>query len=456
MWGIEVDYRYSASILLLIPIIWYGIQSVKRDNIFIFLILTLAFCEGIFDITLLTASNNRLLRDFLILLFFTIRFHKTINFRFKFVLPVLLMILISFISMLLNKTSITQYLLFSRRVFFPIILFWSIYNSQFEIDKNNKFIKYIIYLYIIQIVFSVYKLFLIGLDENYIGSISIRGGSLTTIYTLMGSAVAFIYFLYFKQKKYLFLIFGFLFFGIVGGKRAIVIFLPILLYIIFYFYIKSNNKGLNINFLKVLFSVVFFSIIFSYIIVITNPSLNPENKVGGSFDIVYVTDYMNSYNNDDRKGLGRQSAPEFVLNLMGSKGFEKILLGFGPGDIISSSVNKKKGVNGDEELVMQKYDLWYGSRTGFLWTSMQIGILGLTCYILFFIAIFRQFKKAIHKEYKKPLFLALLAFIIIFFIDYFTYSATFTYSNVFTYILFVFMGIGLKEYDNIKRTNLTH
>lgn len=450
MWGIEVDYRYTVIILLIVPIFIYGALFLKSELLFWFIILTLAFCEGTFDLMGFSASLNRLGRDFLIILYFifNILIYKT-RFKWPFFKTIFILIGVCTISMYLNNTSVIQLLLFFRRLIISVLLFWLAFNSKFDIYRDKKFFTYLTMLFIVQIFFSVYKLFLIGINENYIGSISVRSGSLTTIYTLIGSAVVFALYLYKKKKRYLLLIFGFIFFGIVGSKRAIVIYVPLLLFFVFYIYTKISLNTFTTNFLKKLFGISFLSLIFIYIIVIANTSLNPENKIGGSFNLNFLKNYFNTYNNDDRMGIGRLRAPELVFQLLGKNGTRNLIWGLGPGDLISSSLTSQSGVGGDEALLLEKYTIWYGGRTGLLWTVMQIGLIGLFFYMLFFFKVFYRIYKLLNKSNNLILRISVVSFMIIFFFDFFTYSATFTLSNIFTYILFISMGLAINDRNNV-------
>lgn len=446
MWGIDVDYKYAGIIFILIPILIYGIVNLKQETTFWFIIITLAFCEGTFDLLGFTASINRLLRDLIIVTYFAFSLFLNRRFVLKYLVIIISFVLLCVISMLWNNSSLTELLLFWRRFLIYPLLFWLAFNSNLKVISKSKIYNYVVILFLIQVIFAFVKLILIGINENYIGSMSVRSGSLTTNYVLMGTAVSFILYLFRREKKYLFYIIGFLFFGIVGGKRAIIIYLPILILLIYYFYYKYVNSN-RAQFLKNTFlisTIAFFSV---YIIVITNPTLNPENQVGGSFNLNFVTEYIQTYNNDDRKGLGRQNAPELVFALLQNTGTENLILGLGPGDLISSSFNKKVGIVGDEQLMLDKYNIWYGGRTGFLWTIMQVGIAGLIIYILFFVVSFWKIVKLLKVSKNKELQLSVLALLIIFFLDFFTYSPTFTNSNILTYLLFISIGVGLRKFS---------
>lgn len=448
MWFFEVDYRYAAIVLILLPIILYGLIYLKNTLVFWFIILTLAFCEGTLDLIGYSSSLNRLTRDMIILFYFillAVSKNKYFILKYKFI--VLALILICVFSKMINETSMIQLLLFLRRILIPILLFWIAFNSRLNFFRNKKFFKYLVFLFTVQIVFAFYKLIIIGFNENYIGSISVRSGSLTTVYVMMGSAVAFLIFLYSKNKKHLLFVAGFVFFGIVGNKRALFFLIPILLLIVFYLYTKLSSKGFTLNFFKRFLLLIGSSFIIMVVISITNPTLNPENKVGGSFDLEFIMDYTDKYNNDDRNGLGRQNAPLLIYNLLAKNGPRSLFWGLGPGDVISSNLitGKNNNLGGDEVVIMEKYNIAYGARTGFLWITMQIGLFGIIIYILFFILISSKIYKELKITNKKLFYLSVFMFLIIFFFDFIFYSPTFTLSNIFTYILFISLGLALKE-----------
>lgn len=450
MYNIAIDSRYGYFMFLLVPIIIYNLKWIKSSNIYLFLIFTLAFIEGGLDLFGLSASVNRLMRDGLIILFFlnTILVKKG-AFSFKFGLIIMVFTIITILSQLINNIAIIQLLTFYRRIFINFLLFWAVYNSNFSIIKEKGFFAFLVFLYLFQIFVAIYKVAIMGVNENFIGSISVRSGSLTTSYSMIGSIISFALYLHSGKKKYLYMIIGFVFFAFSGAKRAVAMYIPLSFILLFFINAKLTGLIKRLKFIQIFIFVTIGSFILFYILVITNPSLNPEGKIGGSFDIEFVIDYSQQYNSSEwREGNGRSNAPEAVYNLLLRDGLSHLLFGYGPGDIISSSANVSAGIGGDEQLVFEKYGLGYGTRTGFLWMFIQIGILGIGFYLLFFANIFRIIYLKLKSENRNyEILLPTLGIILFFFLDFITYSAMFTLSNVFTYILFCSLAISIKEVE---------
>ncbi|GAB1350641.1 hypothetical protein MASR1M107_28560 [Ignavibacteriales bacterium] len=162
-----------------------------------------------------------------------------------------------------------------------------------------------------------------------------------------------------------------------------------------------------------------------------NPSLNPEHIVGGTVDFEFFTNEVERYLNPRSAVVtyyGRGEAPSAVIEkLYSSGGFFTLLFGFGPGDLIMSRFNTE--IRGDigkmEDIISQKYDIGYGARTGFLWTTLQIGLLGSLLYALFYVKLTRSSLLQIKKNPKNIFVHLALVFGIVFLIDYFSYSTVF-------------------------------
>ena len=99
-----------------------------------------------------------------------------------------------------------------------------------------------------------------------------------------------------KNKKYIILIFLFLLFGLIGGKRALIVYTPVLLFFILFIY----NKGFKLNFksslVKQFFGLLILGFVTFYFIARFNPNLNPEEEIGGSFDIEHIINISTAYN----------------------------------------------------------------------------------------------------------------------------------------------------------------
>lgn len=435
----------------------------RSINTFIInLIIIIAFTEGAISLIGPSESTLRTFREFLIIfLFFFGLVQKNYNgsemygnakkFWFLGIGYIILLLIVSIISMIVNEQSGIEFFLFFLRIMPPILFFWTLLKINFNIEKVISILKFMV---ILQIPAVIIKYFIIGISESGgIGMMSIHAGSLSTIFPLI--VISYIFSLYMsrKNKKYIILIFLFILFGLIGGKRALIVYIPLLLLFILIIYRKAFNLKSKTNFAKQFVGLFILGFIAFYFIARINPNLNPEQKIGGSFDFEYIVGISTAYNTATyEKGFSRFDAPKVLYNfLLDNGGINLLLFGVGPGDIIQSSLNNiYPGVENDRQLLMYKYGLGYGLRVGVLWTAIQIGILGSIIYIIFFYSLFNQINKILKTtkdKITKEYCMGFLGMSFIFVLDYFTYSATFIYSGSIYILFFTTLVIILKRYS---------
>ncbi|MDI6743473.1 MAG: hypothetical protein QMD11_12130, partial [Smithella sp.] len=168
---------------------------------------------------------------------------------------------------------------------------------------------------------------------------------------------------------------------------------------------------------------------------VLTPSMNPDDLIGGRFDPAFAIDYVDKYLNPGRpvagiEYFGRGEAPMAVYNLLRNNGLLSFLFGLGPGDIIISRFTISADIISSESLLTgMKYGIGYGSRTGVLFTTIQIGFLGALFYFLFVFKVFssffnRRFFSSDTPEKIQIIALGLVGFLGIFIFDFFAYSQT--------------------------------
>ena len=432
----------------------------KINTLLINLIIIIAFTEGAISLIGPSESSMRILREILIIFLFSFSLiQKTFNncklygsakkywyYGFGYIT---ILFLVAIISMIYNDKSGIEFFLFFLRVLPPFLFFWAIVKINFNVNRVLFTLKSMVLL---QIPAVIIKFFIIGVSESGgIGMMSIHAGSLSTIFPLFVISYIFSLYLSRKNKKYIILIFLFLLFGLIGGKRALILYTPAL----FFFILIIYNKGYKLknSFAKQIFGLFILGFVSFYFIARFNPSLNPEQKIGGSFDIEHIINVSTVYNTATFEvGFSRVDAPQVLYSFLTKNGGNMlILLGIGPGDIIQSSLNNKyPGVENDRQLLMYKYGLGYGLRVGALWTAMQVGIIGTLIYVLFFFKILRRVFKilkistcSVTKEYS----LGFLGMGFVLLLDYFTYSATFFYSGSISLSFFLIAVIIFKRFS---------
>ncbi len=435
----------------------------RRINTFIInLIIIIAFTEGAISLIGPSESTMRTLRELLIIFLFFFSFlQKNYNgcgmygnakkFWYYGIGYILLFLIVSTISVIVNEQTGIEFFIFLLRVFPPILFFWTLLKINFKIDKVISTLKFMV---ILQIPAVIIKYFVIGISESGgIGMMSIHSGSLSTIFPLFVISYIFSLYLTRKNKKYIILIFLFILFGLIGGKRALIVYIPLLLLFILIIYRKAFHLKSKTNFTKQFLGLFILGFISFYFIARFNPNLNPEQKIGGSFDLEYIMGISTAYNTATYElGFSRFDAPQVLFNFLSNNGGSNLLLlGVGPGDIIQSSLNNiYPGVENDRQLLMYKYGLGYGLRVGVLWTAIQVGILGTIIYIIFFYSIFKKVYKILKKtkdKITKEYCMGFLGMSFMFALDYFTYSATFIYSGSIYILFFITLVVVLKRYS---------
>lgn len=312
-------------------------------------------------------------------------------------------------------------------------------------------IRFIKILVFIQIPAIIIKFILVGQSEGRgIGTLSENGGSISTIFPLI--IITFLFCLYlFKEKKiYILYLFAFLFFAIVGDKRAILFYVPFMILFSYLLFLRFNKTKLTRGLTGKLVAAGLFSCLIFIMTVKTNRSLNPENSNWGSFDVEYLTKYVTSYTGSEDKDVSemrRKDGLVYFVSYALSGNMEHVLFGDGAGKLIQSRYNNRSGQMQDE------YGIRYGGRMGIIWLLLQVGTMGT---ILYLSLIFSMIIFVIRNYRNSPIYLAFLAISAVFFIDTFTYSYVFLrfeYMKGLYFVLFALIYLDVK-YKTLEFSNL--
>jgi len=416
----------------------------------VYIIIVISFTKGLLSILGFDEVYTQLVIEGLIVLFFFLSLLNSI-FKGKYIyynfFIMLMLIIVIFISFLMNNINGLQLILFIRILLIYYLFLYALLNIDFSQENINTILKLISVLFFIQIPASYIKLFLVGPIEYYVGTMQVLGGDLATIMPLMAIAFLISEYLVYNKIKYVVFIFLFISIGLISNKLGIIFYVAILFCLMSYIYsVKMTRKFISFVYIKKLFALVLiFGIIFILYVTI-NPRANPEHKVGGSVDIEYLLNYTKEYNTMKEKGSrvdgdGRFEAPLVALERLSKGGVFNLLFGFGPGDIIKSSYLKFKNP------LLEKYRIGYGGRIGIVWLLMQIGIIGLIVFLFYHLLLFYRILRIfltnnIDKKYT-ILNLTALGFIIILFLDLFSYSSIFINvpGVVLTYLFLIYVVI---------------
>ena len=332
-----------------------------------------------------------------------------------------------FFSVVLNSSDLYHSLTFYRIFLYPYLLFLVLYNYNFSEKQRYYLNKLIIYLFIIQIFFSIFKFIFIGPSEKIlVGSISIDGGVFSTIFPLFAIAFLFSLFVIYKSdKKYLLYSIGFLLMGYVGAKRGVWLYLIILIIFGFYYLRKINaGKFLNKRLLSKSLIVLALSIVALGIGVRYTPTLNPEMSRGsGTIDLSHITTYALDYTFNvsefEDKSFGRGANFLTAGKHLISSNAINILFGFGP-DVAKGTVTYGEGIWGEFGI--------YGPATGLTRHMIQLGVPAVIIILLVFYGfgkIFLSLAKVEQDPWRKSIAFGGLLVTVLFFLDYLTYSSAY-------------------------------
>lgn len=448
--------------LVLIPvIIWFLKQKQTKTTILFGILFLLVFSGGTLELIGLPTSIHRLLLELLALWVF----YKGVIIKTKKpkqlpgILWLVMFILFSILSVVLNNISVPLLLLFLRDYLMVFLFFYGVYNLYFSPYETNTIKKLIIYLFISQIFANVIKVLINQtIMEPYIGTMANLGGSLTVLFALFGSSYALSNYLIFKRKKYIYLILGFLIFSILGAKRSTIVYFPLIFVILTFLYHKKFER---INF-RLINRIMIFSVlsIFAfYFAVRLMPSLNKERVVWGSFDIEYALDYSERYVTTGAGAIdevGRAEAPVFILTNMINDDIYSMLFGYGAGHLVKSNFNDLLVSQGSQQnLTENLYGVGYGARTGLIQIVLQVGIAGLLAYLLLLYFIFKKslvnINSLLYGNQLKLHYLFLIAIWLVLSLDFFTYSVVSAKISSLSLSFFLYLGlIGNKSIKFLK------
>ncbi|MFW5804752.1 MAG: hypothetical protein ACOCWG_05935, partial [bacterium] len=351
-------------------------------------------------------------------------------------------------SVIINSTNPRDAISFYRITLLSYLVFIAFYNFQFTEKKVWNFYFFFKRVLILQIIASLLKLFLIGFAEKPVGTLSMQGGAITTIFSLMIVAILFSYYFFHKRdKKVLWWLLLFLIIPIVNIKRAIWFMAPLIILLSYIYYNHYYGKGVRSIMNKLIPVVLLMGIIF-YFGVRLNRTLNPERKIWGSFDIEYVFNYAENYNyqdeNEARTGLvhGRMAVFEYALfQSLTERELKNVFFGYGIEHFIGA------GHRSD----FFRSTLGVGSRgsmSGLVQTMWAAGILVAIALFAFYVQFLFKLRKMrkMSKSMHHHLFICIsIMFTLIIIFDYMIYTSGFIGSLQLNIIYFAFVAISLKK-----------
>ena len=383
--------------VFVVPVAVYYLHRLPVRLLPIYGILVIVFLAGALELLGLFSVTfyMNIVELSIILLFAYMVVRKKGKLNCPGLIIIALFVVASIVSGLVNDIHILQVLLFVRRYIIPVLFLWYLFNTDFSEKEVQIVTALILALFLSQIPVSFGKFIMVGQTERYMGTMTIFGGSLTAAFSLFGVILFFGFFLIERKFRYLLAVAGFFLFAMIGEKRAVFVFAPVVILSMVYF--SQQNISVLVRVKQISLGLVIAPALL-YLAVIMNPTLNPEDRIGGSFDFDYLMDYTENYLFPDRviRGsayYGRGEAPIATWNLLTQEENRvQLFVGFGAGDLIMSRFIDvpHDNITRGEDLITYRYDIGYGGRTGLLWTLLQVGLTGTFLLFLFYFELFRR------------------------------------------------------------------
>ena len=326
-------------------------------------------------------------------------------------------------------------------------------------NQKQQLLDFLYQIVVIQIIISIFKLLVFQQQiEGLVGSFTISGGGVGTSFPIIGFYIIYIYRKGYLQKVDWWLIVGLLLFGWTTGKRAVWIILPIVIMLFF-----SYVRGVRLN-KYMIFGLLAFPIVIYFGARLT-PTLNPEHKVWGSFDLQHVFDYANKYQFGEEgiEGQGENIRENSQVMYMGGQyglqdeqieaagrgnaTIELFKLIFGPRTLTEQDI-WGTGLSTFYSTTYKEFDKlplsihlsYKGGGTGFFQMYATIGVVGAILMTIFALLPYTRLR---HRKMKWVM-------IAVFCYDYFMYNGTtcrdtYLVAMIFICILSVNYDIALRK-----------
>lgn len=383
--------------IVIIPVLlWWSRKKIDSKVKWFGYLMIFYFIRGSIELT--NTINVTLLRYIfeLPIIFLYFKSCKKISYAGR--LLIIPFIIISIISAVQTKPiMLILFLLMYLEVFMLLVYFINNYSGV-NADLLNKLFWF---LACSQIPAAIIKYFLVGIQEPYIGSMSVHEGGITTVFSLVMYCYSLEMYLCTKKRKYLYALIGFVLFGVVGNKRALVFFFPAFYFVVIFIHSRFSYS-LIANMKWIIIGAIFMPILF-VVLCIFSPTFNPTNKMNHkeSFNLDYVINYSKEYNRGDYGGdddVGRAEATAIVHAKIINADFFHMLFGYGSGVLVPSSFNDE---DYSYDAKIQKYGVGYAISIGYLTMLVQTGFIGALLYFMIFFLLLKDLtsKLRIYKSF---------------------------------------------------------
>ena len=312
--GLRFDLQIVMQVGVLFALL-YLLRQYKKDNLSVLLLLM--FFPGIF-VFLGTAINNLYKIVVLAYTLYCTYQRKVWNLRNKLNrlwTGAFVLFTVAFFVAVSQSTGNTITIIFSQyaRYLETYCLFFLFQDAVCKRQQGRMLLRLFYQIFLVQILISVLKFILFNgrQIESLVGSMSIIGGAMGTTIPILGFIILWFYRNgKLSWKDWLFVV-GLLLIGYTTGKRAVWFILPFVI-AAFMIYVQ----GIRLNKYIVL-GIAVIPVVFYFGARLT-PTLNPEHKVWGSFDLEYMFDYAEIYQFGE-EGLAVPMDQSIQLSSVGGK-----------------------------------------------------------------------------------------------------------------------------------------
>ena len=417
--------------MLLVYMLW----KYRRDSLLVFLVML--FFPRVFIFMGKNVENLYKVSLLLMCLYTCWERKVWLRYTAKDLLYVLVFIILSasffYSTVFYSRDSWT--IIFSQYArYLEIFLLWFLLKDAiFYRNEKDKILQFLYEVVILQIIISIFKLVIFRHQvEGLVGSFTISGGGIGTSFPVIGFYILYIYRKGVFKKLDWWLIVGLFLLGWTTGKRAVWIILPIIIMLFF-----SYVRGARLNKYMIL-GLLAFPVVLYFGARLT-PTLNPEHKVWGTFDLQHLYDYANTYQfgeegiEGQRENIRQTNQVAYVNGAYGLQNeqieasgrgnatIELFKLIFGPRslteqDIWGTGLSSFYSTTYDEfdKLPLTIHLSYKGAGTGFFQMYATLGVVGAILMTIFSLIPYSRIK---HKRIKWVM-------LVFFLYDYFMYNAT--------------------------------
>lgn len=369
------------------------------------------------------------------------------SYDFKILIVLGLYLLMSVASAIFNDIEIINSIKYSRYLIYSFLLYLIIKTIPFTANRIQLFIRTLSFLFIFQIIISIFNILVYGPFESRIGSMLLMSGELGTIFPLTALAFAIPYYHLLSKKIYIIIItWLFLLVGFSTGKRAVLFVFPIFFilfnFILYRLYKMSTKKQLKI---LVLISIVFLFASPLIIFYLNNVYLGAGIFDSGNFAqnnlqsaLTFIYEYSFNFKGE---GLttGRLSTTfNLILSLFEIN--NNSFLGYGPMILFSEET---RGYGSGFTILNVLYGIVGWSRDYISIGFFSVILMFIYYYLIYYrFMLFLKFKNNLSKELNFIMVSGLFSLYIVLF-DYLFYSSVTFVSGI--PIFLTTMCLGLTE-----------